>query len=167
MRKCCGIQTACISSGLKWYIKWQVGRTYAVVPKRGEYTIWYKQDENGVMICDQHGISDNHGLRYSEEDIPKGYLSSNGFKPLRIRITAIRQESLQDITEADAIAEGCLGYEPKQIYVHISDYHKTSFPGATPVKHYSELWDSINNRKGARWEDNPLVWVLTFEVAKA
>jgi len=63
----------------------------------------------------------------------------------KIRITAIRCERLHDITEEDAI-EG----------------------GVASVEEYKALWESINGRtKGARWADNPEVWVLEFELVKA
>jgi len=32
---------------------------------------------------------------------------------------------------------------------------------------FEALWDSINTKKGTRWEDNPEVWVLTFENKEA
>lgn len=69
--------------------------------------------------------------------VPKMYQPAFG----RVRITAIRQERLHDITESDAIAEG-----------------------VASVEEYRELWQSINGKtKGARWEDNPAAWVLTVE----
>lgn len=75
----------------------------------------------------------------------------------RIRITAICQERLRDITEADAQAEGCdgiaVGREGEPIYISKRD-------------HFALLWDSIHRHPHA-WGDNPLVWVLTFELAAA
>ncbi len=77
-----------------------VGKSYAIVPKRGH------------------------------KAIPDG----------RIRITRIRCERVQDITEADARAEG-----------------------VDSVAAYQALWESINGKtKGARWQDNPWVWVYEF-----
>jgi hypothetical protein len=82
-------------------VKWQIGRKYSIVPKRGAAGI-------GQFI----------------------------------RITNIRYEHIQDITEADAIAEG-----------------------VGSVEEYKSLWESINGKtKGARWADNPPVWVLTFKL---
>ncbi|MBZ0291403.1 MAG: ASCH domain-containing protein [Anaerolineae bacterium] len=66
----------------------------------------------------------------------------------RIRITDIRKEPLQELSTEDAIAEG----------VVLKDY-------VGPRLRYSNLWDSINTRKGIRWNDNPDVWVITFEMA--
>jgi hypothetical protein len=38
---------------------------------------------------------------------------------------------------------------------------------ASPAMVYEQLWQSINTRPGTRWEDNPLCWVLTFELAES
>jgi hypothetical protein len=80
---------------------WVVGKTYAIVPKRGAKAVG------------------------------------------RIRINFIRGELLQLISEDDAKAEG-----------------------VNSVLEYCELWQSINGKKGTRWEDNPLVWVIGFELVK-
>lgn len=70
----------------------------------------------------------------------------------RIRITAIRRERLQDISEEDAIAEGMF---------------KESHPIALkPVTRYMHLWDSIHKKPGTRFADDPEVWVLEFEVTR-
>lgn len=62
----------------------------------------------------------------------------------RILLTVIRMEGLHNITEADAIAEG-----------------------VASVEEYKALWNSINGKtKGARWDDNPMCWVLEFELVK-
>lgn len=69
-----------------------------------------------------------------------------------IRITAIRRESLQAISYEDARAEGAP-----------PDHECDCF---SPVLWYANLWNHINNRKGVRWEDNPAVWVISFELVK-
>jgi len=58
----------------------------------------------------------------------------------RIRITKIRQERLQEINSEDMIAEGFLN-----VFV------------------FARIWDSLY-RKPYRWEDDPEVWVLEFEL---
>lgn len=72
----------------------------------------------------------------------------------RIRITGIRQERLRDISEEDVLAEGCglvrWAGEPQE--------------GWPATAGFAEAWDRINTRNGTRWADNPLVWVLDFEV---
>lgn len=66
----------------------------------------------------------------------------------RIKLLAIRWERIQEITPADAKAEGITGI-PRLV-----------------VGFYASLWDRIHLVKGEQWQDNPEVWVLTFEVCK-
>lgn len=62
----------------------------------------------------------------------------------RVCVVALRRERLQEITEADAIAEG-----------------------VNSVAEYRELWTAINGKtKGARWDDNPYVAVISFKMAE-
>ncbi|MDB9514790.1 hypothetical protein PN499_26660 [Kamptonema animale CS-326] len=58
---------------------------------------------------------------------------------LTLEVTDIRLERLQDITEEDAIAEGCLD-----------------------VKDFEALWLSINGHNS--WDKNPSVWAIKFSV---
>lgn len=103
-------------------IKWQVGRTYAVQPGRGQKQVG------------------------------------------RIRLTGIRQERLQDITEADCKAEGIELPIDVETKGNLYDGIEVSYRIRERRDQYAALWDTIHTRKGTRWEDNPLVWVLEFEL---
>lgn len=79
-----------------------------------------------------------------------------------LEITAVCVEPLQDISEADAIAEGV---HPGGFYLPCDDTSAFSRIGhecnaSLPVARYAALWESING-VGA-WEKNPLVWVIEF-----
>ena len=63
-----------------------------------------------------------------------------------LKVTNIRVERLQDISNKDAIAEGI-------------DMNKS--PCIEPMNAYASLWESING-KGS-WSLNPFVWVIEFE----
>jgi hypothetical protein len=81
-----------------------------------------------------------------------------------IRLLDIRQERLQDIDEAGAKAEGCdVTYYPEfgAGYVTQGNVHQTA------KQNYRNLWNSIHTRKGERWDDNPLCWVIRFELMGA
>lgn len=69
-------------------------------------------------------------------------------------LTALRIERLQDLTEADAIAEGI---EPVG-----AGYRSYLHPGSdiqlTPRASFQELWTSIHGPES--WTANPWVWVL-------
>jgi hypothetical protein len=117
-------------------IKWQVGRTYAVVPKMSKPGVWWAP-ASGEWSAPEHYI-----------------VNDPCWRPLRIRITALRREPLQDISAADAMTEGY----PEVI---------TRYTAATaPIEWYRELWDSINTRAPYRWDDNPAVWVIEFEMVR-
>ena len=74
----------------------------------------------------------------------------------RIRITSIRQERLRDISEDDVVAEGH----------NLVRWASEGPEGWPATAEYAATWDRINTRKGTRWADNPLVWVLDFEVVR-
>lgn len=74
------------------------------------------------------------------------------------RITGIRVERLQDISEADAIAEGVEYYFAGLF----KDYLQPGEIGINcPIASYRSLWESINGP--GSWDANPWVWVIETE----
>ena len=63
---------------------------------------------------------------------------------ITLEVTGVRVERLQDISEADAIAEG--------VYTD---------PACPAYDAYAQLWDEINGL--GSWEANPWVWVVEFK----
>lgn len=107
---------------------------------------------DGISYRADH-ITDSDGPSRIEWQQPK--TMPREFSRLSIRITAVRQERLQEISEDDAIREGATGDIP-------------SIDTRYPKTHFAHLWDSINGDKtGLAWADNPLVWVHEFDVADA
>ncbi|MFN7883589.1 MAG: hypothetical protein ACK5PF_11335, partial [bacterium] len=72
---------------------------------------------------------------------------------ITLRITDVRVERLQDISEDDARAEGWPG-----------PITETGFPIASPLAWFANVWTSINS--AGTWDANPWVWALTFERVK-
>lgn len=119
---------------------------------------------------------------YNEKEI-KEVVCSIGWKnkmyvkadlmPHRIRITDIRAERLQDISEDDCLAEGI-----KEIYVtNVDDptefYGYAFLPDASPCPEhcyceaqeaYAALIDKISGK--GTWASNPYVFVYEFELVK-
>lgn len=79
---------------------------------------------------------------------------------ITLEVTDVRLERLQDITEADAKAEGCApawldAYDHTTVHAHAQPTYKRG---------YARLWGEING--DASWDANPWVWVLSFTVAQ-
>ena len=74
---------------------------------------------------------------------------------ITLQITAIRAQRLQDISEEDAEAEGVRGLYFKA-NSNRTEEHFQRAPDA-----YHHLWNSINGP--ASWDENPYVWVITFD----
>lgn len=78
-----------------------------------------------------------------------------------LRITDVRVERLQDITEADARAEGIFPVDT-MLGTEWFDYDGDGITYIKPVSSFMTLWASING-----WENvaqNPYVWVVSFQV---
>ena len=74
---------------------------------------------------------------------------------ITLEITSVRVERLQDISDADCVAEGC-GALPSAIGCPM-----TSAPGETiPRAMFRALWESINGH--GSWAANPWVWRVEF-----
>lgn len=79
---------------------------------------------------------------------------------LTLEITDVRVERLQDISEADAIAEGLIWRPALESW---SAMDSLSWPTFTsPVRSYAGLWNHINGPDS--WDANPWVWVVAFKV---
>jgi hypothetical protein len=82
---------------------------------------------------------------------------------ITLRITDVRVERLQDISDADAIAEGGTEAEPgwwTHEGLQLNSPGSNRF-GGTPIDSYRALWEQINGP--GSWDANPWVWVLSFE----
>ena len=84
----------------------------------------------------------------------------------RIRITDVRVERLQDISENDAVAEGIiyagLTHEDYGEPMFIIEGYKQTFGSARDA--YAWLIDKISGK--GTWQSNPYVFVYDFELVK-
>lgn len=74
---------------------------------------------------------------------------------LELEIVSVRVERLNDISSADALAEG--------VSCHPDHHNKPSESIYSPVGGFRELWESINGADS--WSSNPWVWVVEFQRA--
>lgn len=74
-------------------------------------------------------------------------------------------ERLQDISEADAIAEGCpVSTIPGTIGHPLCQVGFNEM--GTPIFWFRKLWNSLNAERGYGWDVNPWVTVTTFKVER-
>lgn len=109
--------------------------------------IQYKSDEYEERIT--HDIY--HDLQFRNRRItwrPSIFMPKWASR-IRLRVTAVKAERVQDITEEDAIAEGIEPREPNHV---VSARYR-----------FAQLWNSINAKCGYSWDSNPYVWVIEFE----
>lgn len=109
-----------------------------------EAPVFYEADRDN---CDRHGKArvSIHMPRWASR--------------LTLTVTDVRVERLQDISEADAIAEGI---EPAALANHWKDYGPHPVPWISRVESYRSLWDSING--AGAWAGNPWVVAVSFDV---
>ena len=82
---------------------------------------------------------------------------------LFLKVTNIRVERLQDITQEDIESEG-LWFYSQEYRDEICKWRDcVSAIRGTRKKYFKKLWNSINSKRGYGWDVNPWVWVVEFE----
>lgn len=76
---------------------------------------------------------------------------------LSLRVKSVRVERLQEISEADARAEGITCTS-----LHRWGLNETGMEHNAPTHAFRALWDSLNAKRHP-WASNPWVWVCEFE----
>ncbi len=109
---------------------------------------------DAVYSADQEHIVEEMGFNlcpwFKKRKLPAIHMPRWASR-LTLEIVSVRVERLQDITEADAKAEGVTG-----ALVSESGDHAGFVPA------FALLWDSLNGKRGYSWASNPWVWVITF-----
>jgi hypothetical protein len=85
-----------------------------------------------------------------------------------LKVTGVRAERLQDISEEDAKAEGvlpnCEYLMDKGCSRGCVDNHNPTECGIDRHKIMFEvLWNTLNAKRNHGWDANPWVWVISFE----
>lgn len=84
-----------------------------------------------------------------------------------LKVTNVRCERLHDISEDDAIAEGCSLYGPFGEYkgsIHPNGGGMRYRGYSTAKRAFQCIWETINCKES--WKQNPFVWVYEFEVTE-
>lgn len=85
------------------------------------------------------------------------------YSRITLRVTEVRAQRLQAITEADSIAEGLAVWsDPPRMPGPHYGLTRADVWETDPRKTFWRLWDSINAKR-APWASNPWIWAITFE----
>jgi hypothetical protein len=88
---------------------------------------------------------------------------------ITLEVTDVRVERLQQLTTAEAMAEGIpqTGGEAHMLGLHdLAREPGHEWDNRTSVENFARVWDRINGKR-APWAENPYVWVLSFKRMEA
>lgn len=117
------------------------------VPDQDGRTLDYRADHTSEDPCDVPWCPSIHMPRWASR--------------ITLEVTGVRVEKLQDISEADAIAEGVNEAPmPMACMYSAGEVMRTRYREA-----YAELWEQINGP--GSWDANPWVWCVSFRRLEA
>ena len=147
-------------------------------------TLWVKETHASTAQAGDHA-SDAHTV-YRATDPGWSIMDGWKWKPsifmrradsrISLRVTSVRVERVQDISEEDALAEGIKPWGPAQrgVYGMTLENVGPVYPSpaadiiaggeswtTSAARSFRGLWVSINGAES--WESNPFVWVVGFE----
>lgn len=136
------------------YPRYKVGEIVAVAQS------YYDAKVVGDTTVDYPLIFDDGDAGYTNKMFVKASLM-----PHQIRITNVRMERLQEITDDDIMREGI---KKGEFYNTWDEYYfyvnEGCFTAKTPREAYAALIDKIGGK--GTWDSNPYVFVYDFELVK-
>lgn len=108
---------------------------------------------------------------WEDDDKPSGWTNKMFTKaklmPHRIRITGIKCERLQDISDEECLREGIRQFTPnfpKNLPIHPTHFVVGDILKDTPREAFAELIDKVSGK--GTWASNPWVVAYEFELVK-
>lgn len=140
-----------------------------------EYVLKHSPYKVGDMVAIQQAYKDIHTIivnrSYDYNVLSKSAGWDNkmfvkaGFMRHHIRITDVRVELLQDISDGDCLWEGVIAkfeFFDEEMPVYSYTFRGCNSWYNTPREAFAALINKVSGR--GTWESNPLVWVYTFEL---
>lgn len=123
--------------------------------------VHYKADDSAMDFR----VSDSEWYRlvkydYTDEQFISPYWTTKETCRLFLKVTDVRVEGLQDITEEQAKAEGCIDFNDK---IGNSKFDDVMELDLTARDAFAELWDSTVKEDWQKFASSPWVWVIEFE----
>lgn len=126
-----------------------------------------RQDRGGQAGVRYYATDDVHELRKKRPSLFMPRWASR----LTLTVTDVRVQRLQEISEEDALAEGVTDFAEScdrpgswEGLKHEGRVGVTLVTFGSAVRAYNALWDSLNQKTGKRWDDNPWIVACTFRV---
>lgn len=155
-----------------------VAQSYKTIDDYYKSAYSYNHSAHGMTICEFDGVSDKDVHKWNMIAVnyrgKKVWTNKLFVKPELmlhfIRITNVRIERLQDISNKDCLAEGIdirgLRVSPTSMGVDKIMYHFCNINRfySTPREAYAALIDKVG--KKGEWGSNPYVFVYEFELVK-
>jgi hypothetical protein len=139
-----------------------VRETFAIVPRtayrcsEGVQQVLRPDDDHDAAIFREGWTRSRSGFRWRPSIHMPRWASR-----INLEITGVRVERLQDISEADAIAEGAILHDGRGTgHTGFRHNRDDGFVWAAAKASYMRLWEQINGT--GSWEANPWVWVVEF-----
>jgi hypothetical protein len=132
---------------------------YGVVGDRLWVRETWAEYEGGYVYRADEGLD---GIGFAPETLKwkPSILMPRVASRITLGIESVRVERLQEITEADAIAEG-IKFEDCYSRRYF-DYLADDYSFQSPIDSYQSLWDLINGATYP-WDSNPWVFVVSFK----
>lgn len=135
--------------------RYKVGEIVAVAQS------YYKAGIDPSMIL---GDGSN-GFIFNEKGWENKMYVRPDLMPHRIKITGVRAERLQDISDEDCLAEGIIRWDVGQKDIPFFTYKNAKKPDYdTPREAFASLID-LTSGKGT-WQSNPFVFVYEYKLIK-
>lgn len=139
--------------------KYKVGEVVVVAQSYKDAGVVFLPEEDEEFGC--HNFPAEQTVGWTNKMFVRADLM-----PHRIRITNVRIERLQDISDNDCLAEGIYKYHGmRRWHYKFNDKSKAvAHDHKTPREAYAALIDRISGN--GTWESNPYVFVYDFELVK-
>ena len=141
--------------------KYKVGEVVAVAQRYKD--VVEKRNEAQETLClykigEEYLTMEEMGAGWSNTMFTKADLM-----PHHIRITDIKIERLQDISDEDCFKEGIFKWDAGQKDIPFYSFHYADIPDYNdPRDAFAELIDKVSGK--GTWESNPYVFVYEFEL---
>lgn len=162
-----------------WVYRWKVDGAIMEICMYDEDEI--PIDEGQILpkykVGEIVAIAQSYNSFYNDECNPNLFPNGAGWTnkmyvkpelmPHQIRITNVRAEQLQDISDEDCLKEGIIKGQCGSADTHFMDAYyvpNDKQPYCTPQDAYEILIDKVSGK--GTWEKNPYVFVYDFELVK-